>query len=153
VGTILDSEGRPTTDPAAFLNGGLMAPLGSPAAPHKGFGLALVIDVLAGVLTGSLFARDLGDDPTATGNLFWALDPEAFMPRAEFLARVDELIGQVKAAGGPSAEEPLLPGERGQQRFEEITRRGTVPLSAAAWGVVEKAALTLEIPLPAAIQK
>src|SRR5918999_4834312 len=51
-------EGRPTTDPNEFVHGGLMAPLGSPAAPHKGFGVGLVFDALAGVLTGAAFARD-----------------------------------------------------------------------------------------------
>src|ERR671910_524605 len=62
-GMILDGEGRPTTDPNEFVRGGLMAPLGSPAAPHKGFGLALVIDALAGVLTGAPFARELASEP------------------------------------------------------------------------------------------
>ena len=57
-GMILDREGRPTTDANEFVRSGLMAPLGSPAAPHKGFGLALVFDVLAGILTGAAFARD-----------------------------------------------------------------------------------------------
>jgi LDH2 family malate/lactate/ureidoglycolate dehydrogenase len=85
---ILDSEGFSTTDPSEFLRGGLMAPLGSPAAPHKGFGLALVIDALAGVLTGAAFARDLAGEPATVGNTtFWALDVEAFLPREEFLAR------------------------------------------------------------------
>jgi LDH2 family malate/lactate/ureidoglycolate dehydrogenase len=56
-GLIFDREGRPTTDPRKLLEGGLMAPLGNPHAPHKGFGLALFVDALAGVLSGVLAAR------------------------------------------------------------------------------------------------
>jgi LDH2 family malate/lactate/ureidoglycolate dehydrogenase len=67
-GMILDREGRPTTDPVELVRGGLMAPLGSPPAPHKGFGLALVIDVLAGVLTGGAFARDFAGESATAGS-------------------------------------------------------------------------------------
>jgi LDH2 family malate/lactate/ureidoglycolate dehydrogenase len=56
-GVIFDHAGRPTTDPKAFLKGGLLAPLGFPHAPHKGFGLALFIDALSGVLSGAGFAQ------------------------------------------------------------------------------------------------
>jgi len=52
-GIIFDRDGRPTTDPGELLEGGLMAPLGSPHAPHKGFGLAQFVDALAGVLSGA----------------------------------------------------------------------------------------------------
>ena len=56
-GVIFDDAGRPITDPRAFLEGGLLAPLGTPHAPHKGFGLALFIDALSGVLSGAGFAQ------------------------------------------------------------------------------------------------
>ena len=98
-GLIFDREGQPTTDPAEFFS---LAPLGSPHAPHKGFGLALLIEALAG---GS-------DEP---GVFLWALDPEALQPREEFLDRIDALIDQVKASG----EDVVLPGERGAQRHAE----------------------------------
>ena len=78
-GVIFDDAGRPITDPGAFLEGGLMAPLGTPQAPHKGFGLALFIDALSGVLSGAGFAR--GVTSGASGNFLWALDVEAFLPR------------------------------------------------------------------------
>ncbi len=52
-GIMVDHDGRPITDPGAVLEGGLLAPLGTPRAPHKGFGLALFIDALSGVLSGA----------------------------------------------------------------------------------------------------
>lgn len=82
-GVILDRSGRTTTDPGEFLDGGLMAPLGFPLAPYKGFGLGLLIDVLSGVLSGSGFAQGVATG--APGNFLWALDVEAFLPREEFL--------------------------------------------------------------------
>ena len=110
-GIIFDHAGRPTTDPGAFLKGGLLAPLGAPHAPHKGFGLALFIDALSGVLTGAGFAQGVADG--APGNLLWALDVEAFMPRQEFLERMDAQLDQVKQGERlPGVDELLVPGER-----------------------------------------
>jgi LDH2 family malate/lactate/ureidoglycolate dehydrogenase len=128
-GLILDARGRPATDPSEILRGGMLAPLGHPHAGHKGFGLALVVDALAGVLTGSAFARGVGDG--MPGALLWALDPDCLLPRAELLARMDEQIDQVLAAGPADAREPALPGHRGERRLRELRARGALPLSAA----------------------
>ena len=151
-GMILDGEGRPTTDPNEFVRGGLMAPLGSPAAPHKGFGLGLVFDALAGVLTGAAFARDFPSEPATAGNaFFWALDVEAFLTREEFLGRMETQIEQLKAgellAG---VDELLVPGERSHRRYSELTTRGTAPLSVSTWEALTKACASLSIPPPPA---
>jgi LDH2 family malate/lactate/ureidoglycolate dehydrogenase len=149
-GMILDGEGRPTTDPNEFVRGGLMAPLGSPAAPHKGFGLGLVFDALAGVLTGAAFARDFPSEPATAGNaFFWALDVEAFLPREEFLARMEVQIEQVKAGERlAGVDELLVPGERSHRRYRELTTRGTAPLSVSTWEALTKACASLSIALP-----
>ena len=151
-GMILDRAGNPTTDPNEFVRGGLMAPLGSPAAPHKGFGLALVFDALAGVLSGAAFARDLASEPATAGNAtLWALDVEAFLPREEFLLRMEAQIDQVKAGGRlAGVDELLVPGERGHRRYRELTTRGTAPLSGATWEALTKACGLLSIPPPPA---
>jgi len=132
-GLIADRDGRPSTDPNDFVNGGLILPAGG----HKGFGLAMVVDTLAGVLTGAGFAQSGGVTNGKCGQFFWALDVEMFMPQAEFLARVDEQIDQIKAgklAAGVS--EVLVPGERGQRRCRELQQSGHVPLNAVAWEVL-----------------
>jgi LDH2 family malate/lactate/ureidoglycolate dehydrogenase len=69
-GVLLDSDGRPTTDPAARALGGLMAPLGYPHAAHKGFSLALMVEVLAGGLTGAAVGRELIAAPGTFGCTF-----------------------------------------------------------------------------------
>jgi LDH2 family malate/lactate/ureidoglycolate dehydrogenase len=149
-GMILDREGRPTTDPNEFIRGGLMAPLGSPAAPHKGFGLALVIDALAGVLTGASFAREFPSEPATAGNItFWALEVEAFLAREEFLERMESQIDQVKAGERlAGVDELFVPGERGHRRYHELTTRGTAPLSVGTWDALTKALASLSISPP-----
>ena len=71
----------PTTDPAAAAAGGLAIPLGAPEAPYKGFGLALALEALAGVLAGAKFGRqhavevEPGEMPWDEGHFFLAFDP------------------------------------------------------------------------------
>ncbi len=110
-GIIFDRAGRPITDPAEFLKGGLMAPLGYPHAPHKGFGLALLVDALSGVLSGAGFAQE----------------------------RL------------PGVEELLVPGERGQRRYLDLTARGVVPLAPASWQILTTGCTSLAAPVPAVL--
>jgi LDH2 family malate/lactate/ureidoglycolate dehydrogenase len=146
-GVIFDHAGRPTTDPKAFLKGGLLAPLGFPHAPHKGFGLALFIDALSGVLSGAGFAQGVADG--APGNFLWALDVEAFLPRQEFLQRMDAQLDQIKQGERlPGVDELLLPGERGQRRYLDLTTRGVVPLASASWQLLAAGCQSLGVPLP-----
>jgi LDH2 family malate/lactate/ureidoglycolate dehydrogenase len=130
------------------LDDGSLAPLGSPHAPHKGFGLALVVDALSGVLTGAGFGQ--GVAAQGPGNFLWALDVEGFMPRAEFLARMDEQIDQVRQGErAPGVEELVVPGERGARRHRELSASGEVPLAAAGWQILSKTCATLDVDLPA----
>ena len=150
-GVIFDHAGRPTTDPREFLEGGLMAPLGSPHAPHKGFGLALLVDALGGVLSGAGFAQGVAGG--APGNFLWALDVEAFMPPQEFLTRMDAQIDQIKQGERlPGVDELVVPGERGQRRFLDLTARGVVPLAAGSWQILARECESLSIPLPAVLE-
>jgi LDH2 family malate/lactate/ureidoglycolate dehydrogenase len=146
-GTIFDHAGRPITDPAEFLKGGLMAPLGNPQAPHKGFGLALFIDALSGVLSGAGFAQGLANG--TPGNFLWALEVEAFLPKQEFLVRMDTQIDQIKQGERlPGIDELLVPGERGQRRLLDLTARGVVPLAPASWQILATNCESLAAPLP-----
>jgi LDH2 family malate/lactate/ureidoglycolate dehydrogenase len=149
-GLVFDGGGRPTTDPADFFAGGTLAPLGSPHAPHKGFGLALWIDALSGVLSGAGFARGVLDG--APGNFLWALDVEAFLPRDEFLARMDEQIAAVKQGErAPGVDELVVPGERGEARRRELSARGTVALAPASSRILSSTCESLGVPLPEAL--
>jgi LDH2 family malate/lactate/ureidoglycolate dehydrogenase len=68
------------------------------------------------------------------GHFFLALNPDIFLPRAEFTARMDELLGWVKSGQRiEGVDEIVYPGERGQRRAAEIEKSGQVPLAAVAW--------------------
>jgi ureidoglycolate dehydrogenase (NAD+) len=122
----VDADGRPTTDPAAAAAGGLAIPLGAPAAPYKGFGLALVLEALAGVLSGAKFGRqhavevEQGELPWDEGHFFLAFDPGLVMPVDEFKRRMDALIRDVRAA----APEARTPGQAAWERKQRALKEG-----------------------------
>lgn len=95
-GWALDADGRPTQDPQEALKGTLM-PMGGP----KGYGLALVVDVLAGVMTGADFSvrmasvHDL-ERPSSVGFVMQAVDISAFIPWEEFTGRMRELVDIIR---------------------------------------------------------
>ena len=78
----LDRHGKPTTDPVEAIQHGFMQWAGG----YKGFGLATVVEVLGGVLSGGLFGtdvppmKDFGREPLVTSAFYLAIDPERFMP-------------------------------------------------------------------------
>jgi LDH2 family malate/lactate/ureidoglycolate dehydrogenase len=84
-----------------------------------------------------------------TGNFLWALDVEAFLPRQEFLERMDAQLDQIKQGERlPGVDELLVPGERGQRRFLDLTARGQVPLAPASWQLLTTGCESLGAPLP-----
>jgi LDH2 family malate/lactate/ureidoglycolate dehydrogenase len=121
-----DRAGKPTDDPEAVF---FMLPLGE--GGYKGYGLAVVMDALAGVLTGSLFARNFVSGPGSRGcgHFFMTLDPQLFFPLNDFKKRMDEMAGQIKDAKLPEGNtEPIYyPGERGFARKEKGLKEG-IPL-------------------------
>ncbi len=109
-----DAEGRPTTDAAAAM-AGLLLPVGGP----KGAGLAMAIDLLAGLLTGAAFGGDVGDQyraperPQDVGHLFLALRPDLFMDRDALTGRLRRFAeGLARAPTAPGAA-VRMPGARG----------------------------------------
>lgn len=125
-----DAEGRPTTDlPAALA--GLGVPLGAPLAGYKGFGLALTMEALAGVLTGARFGRqhtlevEEGPRPWDEGHFFLAIDPALAMPLADFKCRTDQLVREARASKPILGAKPVhAPGELGWRRRAEALREG-----------------------------
>jgi LDH2 family malate/lactate/ureidoglycolate dehydrogenase len=127
----LDTAGAITTDPRAAAASGLAVPLGALAAPYKGFGLALVLEALAGVLSGARFGRqhavevEDGERPWDEGHFFLAFDPGLVMPLATFKQRMDALIRDVRAVPpGPDGQAARVPGESGQARKTRARREG-----------------------------
>ena len=104
-GLAFDSEGEPTTDPDAALKGSVR-----PFGGHKGFGLALVTQILAGALVN---AATIPPPGTNYGLLMITIDPTSFVPLTQFKTEVDRLIAHVKENRRESGiTEILIPGER-----------------------------------------
>lgn len=110
-GLAFDPEGEPTTDAEAALKGSVR-----PFGGHKGFGLALVTQILAGVLVN---AATIPTPGTNYGLLIVAIDPTSFVPLAQFKTEVDKLIARVKENTKESeGTEILVPGERAYRQRE-----------------------------------
>jgi LDH2 family malate/lactate/ureidoglycolate dehydrogenase len=127
----IDSSGQVTADPHLAAASGLALPLGAPLAPHKGFGLALVLEVLAGVLSGARFGRqhavevEVGERPWDEGHFFLAFDPGLVMPAPEFKRRMDALIQDVRSVPpGPDGQAPRVPGAAAHARRARALREG-----------------------------
>lgn len=130
-GYALDAQGRETTDPAAALAGGVVLPVAGP----KGSGLALLMDVLGGVLTGAAFGGDVGDQykdydrPQNVGHTFLAVRPDLFV--GDFEDRMSTLMARVTGIDPAEGfDEILTPGEP-EQRTEEHRLRTGIPYVAA----------------------
>jgi LDH2 family malate/lactate/ureidoglycolate dehydrogenase len=128
-GLAFDAAGRPTTDPAAALEG-LLAPAGG----HKGFGLTLMWEILTGVLAGLAYGPYVGaledlSAPQQVSHFLLAIDPTAYLPLEHLTARVDSLIEQIHAVPpAPGASGPFAPGEQGAARAAARERDG-IPLA------------------------
>ncbi len=120
----VDSEGNVTTDPAAALKGSLR-PLGG----AKGFALALVVESLSGVLSGSAVGPQVGgtylqsDSESDVGHTFVVIDPAVFS--IGFAARMGELAGVIRAVKPLDPDKPVrLPGDRRRAEFATRMRDG-----------------------------
>jgi len=137
-----DSDGRPTTDPAAALKGLLL-----PSGGHKGYGLALMIDVLTGVLSGGSYGRRVNGlyadttVPNDCAHFFLALDAETFDDAAEIGRRVTDLADQVLSSDrAPGVEQVYLPGDIEAARYARALRHGVALEPSVFAGLAEVAA-------------
>ena len=105
LGWAVDKDGNPTDDPKKGQEGGIL-PVGGP----KGYGLSIMLDIMAGVLSGGRFGKGLGSKGAA--QFYQAIDIEHFMPLGTFRDRMDELIDQIKGSAlAPDSKGIFFPGE------------------------------------------
>ncbi|HVB76288.1 MAG TPA: Ldh family oxidoreductase [Candidatus Nitrosotalea sp.] len=134
-GWIVDAQGNPTQDPADFLDrGGALLPVGA----HKGYGLTVLGEILAGVLAGASTGPEViswlksPTLPARIGHYIYVLDPEAFMAAGEFQARLasyrDGIQGAPRADG---VERIYLPGEIEHDKEQNSSR--VLELESVVW--------------------
>jgi uncharacterized oxidoreductase len=128
-GCILDKDGNPSTNPNDFYNGGMLLPFGG----HKGYGLAMVVDLLGSALTPG---DDYNREGRGGGAVIIAIDAATFHSREHYEKAADENLRRVKAV--PPAvgfSEVLLPGEPEQRSKADRLANG-IPVAEATWDAI-----------------
>lgn len=148
LGWALDAEGGPTEDPQAALKGTVL-PIGGP----KGYGLALIVDVLSGVMTGADFGTRLTSvhdlkQHSSVGFVTQALDVTAFGDWDEFKHSVAILVSEVLSSPrAPGVSRVYLPGEIEWLKQQERLRSG-VPVPQEVLEELRHLAVELGVELP-----
>src|SRR2546426_12248546 len=139
-GWAVDETGRSSADPSRVLNamakrlGGGILPLGGEGeehSGHKGYGLALMVDVLSGVISGALTGLkvDVIKERPNVGHFFMALDPAAFRPLEDFKKDMDRLARELKDSPKAEGQSRIyVHGEKSYARMEKFRKEG-VPLA------------------------
>lgn len=137
----IDAEGRGTTNPEDTINGGCMLPLGSDRerGGHKGYALAVMVDVLCGVLSGANWGpfappfalrqqipeRSVGK---GIGHFFGAMRIDGFIDSDSFKRQIDEYVRVFRATKpAPGTRGPLIPGDP-EREAERERRKNGIPL-------------------------
>lgn len=148
-GWAVDTDGQPTTDPHRAM---AVVPLGGP----KGYGLALMVEFLAGVFTGAGLTfsirrmYDHWDEPQDVGHFFLTLDPEKTIGRDLFIKRAGELWDTLKSTPpAPGFDEVLIPGELEEQKRQRRQANG-IPIPEAVYEQLRELSDRLGVEVPAA---
>lgn len=152
-GWAMDSEGTATTSTAAALSG-LLMPLGG----YKGSGLAMMVEILCGVLSGGAIASELGGlrvktRPFRVSHFFLALDVGRFMAPAEFFARVERLVAMAKSSAPATGYDEVLVAGEPEWRIEAVRSREGVPLTDGVWDALARHAAGLGVAVPADLRR
>ncbi len=130
-GWMIDRQGKPLTDPRRA-DEGFLLPIGG----YKGYGLALIVGLLAGTLNGAAMGKDVVDfnhddtSTTNTGQAIVAIDIAAFGDANAFKDRVDTLIEDLRGSSRlPNVDRIWLPGEQSSAKRAQYSRDG-VPIPA-----------------------
>jgi LDH2 family malate/lactate/ureidoglycolate dehydrogenase len=141
----LTPDGYETDDPNAAMQGFLLG-----IGQHKGYGLAMMTDVITGVLSGGGYGLTPYANPAKqdVAHTFIALDIEWFMPVSEFKARMDAFIHDIKSAKlRPGFDEVLVPGEIDYRREQDYRKNGA-RLDAVIFDQLAELARKLNIDFP-----
>jgi LDH2 family malate/lactate/ureidoglycolate dehydrogenase len=147
-GWALDREGVPTTDTAEAYKG-LLQPLGG----YKGSGLAVMVEMLCGVLSGGAVANELGGirfrgTTVGVSQFYMALDPKCFLDPGEYEARALALTDKLKAVAPAQGYDEVLVAGEPELRTEAHRRKHGIPLSDTVWQSLSEWANRQSVPLP-----
>jgi len=140
-GLLVDSAGGGSTHPEDFYSGGALLPFGG----HKGYGLSVAFDLVAGLLSGTGSASDPAY-AGGFGTVLMALDVGTFVDAQAFVADVEAFRKRIRAADRRSSETPVLvPGEPEWEARTAALRSG-VSLSPSTVAELDQLATSLDVP-------
>jgi LDH2 family malate/lactate/ureidoglycolate dehydrogenase len=147
-GWAIDRNGVPTTDTSAAIEGWPM-PLGG----YKGYGLAMMVEILSAVLSGGAMSLEVGgiyfkERRMRTSQFFLALDVTRFMPLDEFADRVRRLVEMMKSSAPATGYDEVLVAGEPEWRNAEKRRRSGIPLSEGVWKTLTDTAESLGVRTP-----
>jgi len=145
-GWALDEKADQTYDPRVAQKARRLLPLGGTreGGNHKGYGLAIVVEILCGVLTGTLTALNANQDPR--GHFFGAIRIDSFRPAAEFKQDMDRLIRELKSTPPIAGQERVyVAGEIEFETAEERSERG-IPLHSSVLEGLREVSEQLGVP-------
>ncbi|MEM4970691.1 MAG: Ldh family oxidoreductase [Sulfolobales archaeon] len=146
-GWAMNREGRITTDPREALEG-ILLPFGG----YKGFGLALAIDILCGIVLGAGYSLKLKRGWFSQGGFsIMAIKIDIFRPYNEYLEEIEEYIERVKSTPTVEGFEALIPGEPEYRAYRERIERG-IPLDEETFKDLQDLANKLGIEPPSTLK-
>ena len=147
VGWMIDKRGQPLTDPRRSSEGFLV-----PIGDYKGYGLNVIIGMLAGVLNGAAFGRNVVDfnkdlaSRNNSGHMILAMRVDNFQPVETFKREMDRVIREIRDSKRmENVDRIWLPGEMEHYRVQERLAKG-IPLAPAVLGELRKLADSLNLP-------
>jgi len=143
-GWLVDKEGNPSTDPKDFFNGGALMPMGGLDGGYKGYGLASMVEVFSGILTGLGWGIDTKFRHN-DGSLFIAINVAAFRPVEEFKDEVTGFAHYLKSSRPAHGfKEVMYPGEIEGLTMRDRLKTG-VPIEDDTWAAVSKLAASVSV--------
>lgn len=152
-GWMIDSEGNPITEPIAFRErpeDTAVMPLGGFQFGHKGFGLGVMIDAIAGGLSWAGCSRET---PTrgASGIVMFAINIDNFIDLSDYEEEIEHLVAWVKSSTRlPNVDEIYVPGEFEERSRERRLKEG-IPIETATWQRLVEAAERVGVAPPASL--
>jgi len=138
----MNANGMLTENPSEILNGGALSPLGGSdiLRGYKGYGLAVVVDILSGILSGSGFGAAAGgkDRPARIGHFFMAINIGSFRPLDEFKRDMATLLAELKHAPKADGQERIyVAGEKEFELEAEYRAKGIPLMDEVVSGLVQ----------------
>ena len=147
-GVAIDAEGRPTTDATRASQGALL-----PFGGAKGYGVALMVEILSGVISGAGISHQVGsmfqnfESNGHNGHFFMALNVAHFMPLETYYDRLETLIDLIRQSGEDGDAHVSIPGEGRWAAHERASREG-ICLDERIAQVLEKLANAHHVQIP-----